>query len=93
MGCLLVNSVCESINYDKEMRKVVRSSLAVIRKAIVTRLKDAHKAGKMKKGVSVEFAADVLMNNLYGVRVNSRDGKTPKQLKELVKFTVAALKK
>ena len=93
MGCLLVNSVCESINYDKEMRKVVRSSLAIIRKALVARLKEAHKNRKVKKGVSVEFAADVLMNSLHGMRVNSRDGKTPKQLKELVKFTVSSLKK
>ena len=93
MGCLLVNSVCESINYDKEMRKVVRGSLATIRKALVARLKEAHKNRKVKKGVSVEFAADVLMNSLHGMRVNSRDGKTPKQLKELVKFTVSSLKK
>jgi TetR/AcrR family transcriptional repressor of nem operon len=93
MGCLLVNSVCESINYDKEMRKVVRGSLATIRKALVARLKEAHKSRKMKKGVSVEFAADVLMNNLHGIRVNSRDGKTPKQLKELIKFTISSLKK
>lgn len=93
MGCLLVNSVCESINYDKEMRKVVRSSLAVIRKGLLARLKEAHKNRKVKKGVSAEFAADVLLNSLYGVRVNSRDGKSPKQLKELIKFHIAALKK
>ena len=47
----------------------------------------------MKKGVSAEFAAEVLMNSLHGIRVNSRDGKTPKQLKELIKFNVASLKK
>lgn len=93
MGCLLVNSVCESINYDKEMRKVVRASLATIRKAMLGRLKEAHKTRKMKKGVSAEFAAEVIMNTLHGIRVNSRDGKNPKQLKELVKFTVASLKK
>lgn len=93
MGCLLVNSVCESINYDKEMRKVVRGSLATIRKALVARLKEAHKNRKVKKGVSVEFAADVLMNSLHGIRVNSRDGKTPKQLKELIKFSLSSLKK
>ena len=93
MGCLLVNSVCESINYDKEMRKVVRGSLAVIRKALLARLKEAYKNGKLKKGVSAEFAAEVLMNSLHGIRVNSRDGKTPKQLKELIKFNVSSLKK
>ena len=93
MGCLLVNSVCESINYDKQMRKVVRGSLASIRKALAARLKEAHKNRKMKMGISAEFAAEVLMNSLHGIRVNSRDGKTPKQLKELIKFSVASLKK
>tara|TARA_B110000858_G_scaffold175732_1_gene209377 strand:- start:63095 stop:63682 length:588 start_codon:yes stop_codon:yes gene_type:complete len=93
MGCLLVNSVCESINYDKEMRKVVRGSLATIRKALLSRLKEAHKSRKLQKGVSAEFATEVLMNSLYGIRVNSRDGKTPKQLKELIKFSVSSLEK
>ncbi len=91
MGCLLVNSVCASINHDKEMRKVVRGSLAVIRRALLSRLKEAHKNSRMKTGVSVEFAAEVLMNNLHGIRVNSRYGNTPRQLKELVKFTLSSL--
>ena len=93
MGCLLVNSVCESINYDKEIRKVVRGSLSTMRKGLLARLKEAHKNRKVKKGVSAEFAAEVLMNSLHGIRVNSRDCKTPKQLKELIKFNVASLKK
>lgn len=93
MGCLLVNSICESINYDKEMRKVVRGSLATIRKALLARLKEAHKNKKMKKGISAEFATDVLMNTLHGIRVNSRDGKNAKQLNELLKFSLASLKK
>lgn len=93
MGCLLVNSICESINYDKEMRKVIRSSTSIVRKAMVIRLKEAHKNRMLKEDVSVEFAADVLTNTMYGIRVNSRDGKTPKQLKELIKFSISSLKK
>jgi len=93
MGCLLVNSLCESINYDKEMKKVVRASLATIRKAILGRMKEAHKKSGLKKGVSADFATDVLMNSIYGSRVNARDGKTAAQLKDLVKFTLDALKK
>ncbi len=93
LGCLLVNSLCESINYDKEMKKVVRASLARIRKAFVTRLKEAQKKGKLKKGVSVEAAADILMNTLHGLRVNSRDGKNARQLEDLAKFTINSLKK
>lgn len=92
MGCLLVNSLCESINYDKEIQKIVRNSFAVVRKALVKRLKDAEKDGKLKGGASVEFAADLLVNTLYGLRVNSRDVKPVKQLAEIVKFTVDSLK-
>ena len=93
MGCLLVNSLCESINYDKDMKKVVRGSLSSIRKAIVARLKEAQSKGKLRKGVTVEFAADVLMNTLHGVRVISRDGKNSKQLKELIAYSIDSLKK
>ncbi len=93
LGCLLVNSLCESINYDREMRKVVRASLASIRKPLTARLTEAKKKGKLKKGVSAEFAADVLMNTLHGIRVNSRDGKNAKQLRELSKYTINTLKK
>jgi len=93
LGCLLVNSLCESINYDKDIKKTIRASVATIRKPLVARLKQAHSKGKLKKGVSVEFAADVLMNALYGLRVNSRDGKTAKQLAELANFSLASIKK
>ena len=93
MGCILVNSLCESINYNKDMKKIVRGSLATIRKALVAKLKEAHKKGKVKKGVSVEFAADILINTLHGVRVNARDGKNAKQLRDLIKFVVTSLKK
>ena len=92
MGCLLVNSICESINYDRELRKVVRSPLTVFRKALLARLKEAHKNRELKKGVSAEFATEVLMNCLNGLHVNSRDGKTAKQLREIFKFSVSSLK-
>ena len=93
MGCMLVNSLCESVNQNRALRKVVKDSLATIRKEILVRLKDAKAKRKLKKGVSEDFAADVLMNTLYGIRVNSRSGKELKQLKSLVKHTIESLKK
>ena len=91
MGCLLVNSFCESINYDKDIQKTVKSSYAVIRKAFLARTKEAEKAGALKKGVSADLAAEVLTNSLSGLRVGSREGKNAKQLGELVQFTIASL--
>jgi TetR/AcrR family transcriptional repressor of nem operon len=93
MGCLLVNTLCESINYDKEMKKIARSSFAAIRKPLLDRLTEAKKAKKLAKGVTAEFAADILMNSLHGLRVNSRDGKSSKQLIELAKFSMSSLRR
>lgn len=93
LGCLLVNSVCESINWNKEMQKILKSSLNVINRALAARCKELHKAGQLKKGISAELAADALMNCLHGLRVNSRSGKAPKQLGELVNFTLNSLAK
>ena len=47
----------------------------------------------LKKGLGIDFAADVLMNTLYGIRVNSRSGREIKQLKMLVKHSIDSLKK
>lgn len=93
MGCLLTNSLCESINFDRDMKRVIRSSLSNIRKPLTIRLKEAQKKGKLKKGITAETAADILLNMLHGIRVNSRDGKNSSQLKDLIKFTVSSLKK
>ncbi|HDZ07631.1 TetR/AcrR family transcriptional regulator [Pseudohongiella sp.] len=92
MGCLLVNSFCESINYDKDIQKLVKNYYGNIRKALLKRSKEAEKAGNLSKGVSPELAADVLMNTLSGLRVHSREGKSAKQLAEVVAFTVKTLK-
>jgi len=93
MGCMLVNSLCESVNQNRALRKLVRDSLMLIRKEFVVRLGEAKANQKLKKGVAIDFGADVLMNTLYGIRVNSRSGRDAKQLKMLVKHSINSLKK
>ena len=93
LGCLLVNSVCESINWDKDIQKILKSSLATIRKALLGATKALEKSGKLKKGVKAELAADVLMTTLNGLRVDARNGKSPKQLQEVVDFALASISK
>ncbi|MDT8427517.1 MAG: TetR/AcrR family transcriptional regulator [Pseudomonadales bacterium] len=91
MGCLLVNSFCESINYDKDLQKLLRNYQNGIRKALQKRLKSAEKAGKLKTGVTADQATEVLMTLLNGLRVSSREGRSVKQMAEVTGFTLASL--
>jgi len=93
LGCLLVNSLCSSVNYDGEIKRVLRASLNRIRKALVERLREARAKGKLKKGLDEYLAADILMNALYGIRVNSRNGKSARQLESLASHAISSLKK
>lgn len=93
LGCLLVNSLCESINYDRDMKKLVRQSLATVRKGFEARLKEAGKAGQLRKGLTAGQGADLLMNCLHGLRVHSRDGASPKVLRSLFEFTLQSMRK
>lgn len=90
-GCLLVNSFCESINWDKDLQKAVKGYYNTIRKAFLKRMKDAEQAGQLGKGITPDLAADMLMNTLNGLRVSSREGKAPKQMQAVVDVTVQAL--
>ncbi len=93
MGCLLVNSVCESINWDKEVQKVLKSALNVIRKALLSRTREMEKSRLLARGVKADMAADILMNLYSGLRVGARNGKGPRQLADLASFTIGSIKK
>lgn len=93
LGCLLVNSVCESIFWNKDIQKVLKNSLNILRKAIMVRTRELEKARQLKRGVKADAAADILMNFYHGLRVSARSGKGPRQLADLVGFTLASLKK
>lgn len=93
MGCLLVNSVCESINWDKEIQKVVKSALNVIRKSLLGRTRELEKARLLTRGVKADMAADILMNLYCGLSVSARNGKGPRQLADLLSFSLSSIKK
>ena len=93
LGCLLVNSVCESINWEKDIQKVVKNSMNILRKAMLARTRELEKARQLKRGIKAENAADILINLYNGLRVSARSGKGPAQLGELVSFTLGSLKK
>ncbi|HEY0962709.1 MAG TPA: TetR/AcrR family transcriptional regulator [Pseudomonadales bacterium] len=93
LGCLLVNSVCESIIWNAEIQKLLKDSLNNVRKALVTRTRELEKGKLLAKGIDADTAADLLMTLYSGLNVQARSGKSPKQLGELAATTLGMLKR
>lgn len=93
LGCLLVNSVCESIVWNADVQKLLKDSLNNIRKAIAARTRELEKGKQLAKGLVADSAADLLMTLYAGLNVQARSGKTPKQLGELAALTLGMLKR
>ncbi|MDG2089554.1 MAG: TetR/AcrR family transcriptional regulator [Gammaproteobacteria bacterium] len=93
MGCLLVNSVCESINLNKDLQKLIRKSLSTVQKSFLRRTRELAKAKQLKRGLKAEQAAEVLMNLLQGLYLSARNGRSPKLLGETLKIGLESIKK
>ncbi|MEY4642203.1 MAG: hypothetical protein RLZZ227_2197 [Pseudomonadota bacterium] len=93
LGCLLVNSVCESIVWDADIQKLLKDSLNTLRKALVVRTRELEKGKLLAKGLGADSAADVLMTQYAGLNVQARAGKSSKQLAELAAFALDSLKR
>ncbi len=93
LGCLLVNTVCESIVWNADIQKLLRESLNTLRKALLARTKEMEKSRTLAKGVKADMAADILMTLYSGLNVSARAGKAPKVLVDQLGFTLKALSK
>ena len=92
-GCLLVNSLCESIQWEEGLARLIRDSFTGLRKALLLRTRELEKARALHSGVSAEFAADHLLGVYQNAKLNLRAGKSPKQTLELVHFSLEAILK
>jgi TetR/AcrR family transcriptional repressor of nem operon len=93
LGCLLVNSLCESIVWNAEIQKLVKDSLNTVRKAVLVRTRELEKGKQLAKGLDGDKAADLVMALYTSVKVGARSGRTPKQLGELSGHTLGTLLK
>jgi TetR/AcrR family transcriptional repressor of nem operon len=93
LGCLLVNSICESIVWNKDIQSILKDSMNAIRKALLARTRELEKAKGLAKGLNADKAADLLLNLYVAVKVAARSGKAPKVLAEQVAFTLASVQK
>lgn len=93
LGCLLVNSVCESIVWNKDIQAILKDSMNAIRKALLARTRELEKSRSLAKGLNADKAADLLLSLYVAVKVAARSGKPPKALAEQVAFTLASVQK
>jgi TetR/AcrR family transcriptional repressor of nem operon len=93
LGCLLVNSVCESIIWNADVQKLLRDSLNVIRKALFARTRELEKSKGLARGMKADLAADVLLTLYEGLNVAARSGKAPRALADQLEFTLKAVSK
>jgi len=92
-GCLLVNSMCESIQWEDNLAKLIRDSFSVIRRAFLARTRELEKSRGLANGVSAEFAADHLVALYESGKLGMRAGKSPKQTLEHIQFSLEAILK
>ncbi len=93
LGCLLVNSVCESIVWNKDIQSILKDSMNSIRKGLLARTRELEKGRALAKGLNADKAADLLLNLYVAIKVAARSGKAPKQLAEQIAFTLASVQK
>jgi TetR/AcrR family transcriptional repressor of nem operon len=93
LGCLIVNSVCESIVWDKDIQSLLKDAMNTIRKALLARTRELEKGRALAKGLNAEKAADLLVNLYVAIKVAARSGKAPKQLAEQISFTLGSVHK
>ena len=93
LGCLIVNSVCESIMWDKDIQSLLKDAMNIIRKALLARTRELEKGRALAKGLNAEKAADLLVNLYVAIKVAARSGKAPKQLAEQISFTLGSVQK
>jgi TetR/AcrR family transcriptional repressor of nem operon len=93
LGCLLINSQCESIVWNPDIQKLLRDSLNAIRKAVLVRTRELDKAKQLAKGLDGDKAADLVMALYTSAKVGARGGRTPKQLSELISFSLSSVLK
>jgi TetR/AcrR family transcriptional repressor of nem operon len=93
LGCLLVNSLCESIVWNADIQKLLRDSLNAVRKAVLARTRELEKGKQLAKGLDADKAADVVMALYTSTKVGARSGRSPKQLGELTGYTLSTLLK
>lgn len=89
-GCMGLNAVSEFGRSDAEVNAATHKAAIALRKQITRLLREAVKAGDLRKE-QVSSAADFVEATFSGIRYAAKSGKDRKALRKLAEFAGAAL--
>lgn len=90
-GCLIVNTAIELAAHDVEIEKIVSRGLDGIRSTIRTLVQEAIDRDEARGGIDADLAAQQIHALLQGVNVLARVGTPRRELRRLLKQTVATI--
>lgn len=83
MGCLVVNTAIEMAPSDDTLRRLVLDSFTTLERTILALLEEAQQEGLLKREMDLGAAARRMMTEFTGLRILSRAGLPPAQLRSL----------
>ena len=90
-GCMMVNTVLELADVDRELHQLATLKLDAIENAFARAFARAQRAGQLKTTHDAQALASLVMTINLGLRVQSRQKQSPQQLKNIIENSLSML--
>lgn len=90
-GCMMVNTVLELANVDQELNRLATAKLDAIENAFAQAFEQAQKAGQLDTRHSAQELASMVMTINLGLRVQSRQNQSPRQMQSIIDNSLSML--
>ena len=90
-GCMMVNTVLEMADVDRELNELASVKLDAIENAFALAFERAQQEGQLDTGRSAHELASIVMTINLGLRVQSRQMQSPEQIKAIIDNSLSML--
>lgn len=90
-GCFIVNSAIELAPHDKEVEGIVQNDMKEVEDALAKAVQKGQETGSFSNKNDARAMARFLFNNISGLRVAARAGKSRQELNDVINVLMQAL--